>query len=186
VKPFSPSTPQPSPWPPLTPALLIGFLCLITSATRAAEGQQRVYECRQGGQVIYSELPCGTEQQRLDVQYDEPSASREADIGAATRAEEQTADQTAQAKVLDDEILQGEKKLSRLATERDARVAALKAQRDVGSESRDLNAWLSEMNAKIESTYQRYTNEIIDVQARLDALRARRAALASPPASGSE
>jgi chromosome condensin MukBEF MukE localization factor len=56
----------------------------------------------------------------------------------------------------------------------------------VGSESRDLNAWLSEMNAKIESTYQRYTNEIIDVQARMDALRARRAALASPPASGSE
>jgi len=186
VKPFSPSTPQPSPWPPLTPALLIGFLCLITSATRAAEGQQRVYECRQGGHVIYSELPCGTEQQRLDVQYDEPSASREADIRAAARAEEQTADQTAQAKVLDDEILQGEKKLSRLATERDARVAALKAQRDVGSESRDLNAWLSDMNAKIESTYQRYTNEIIDVQARLDALRARRAALASPPASGSE
>ena len=59
-------------------------------------------------------------------------------------------------------------------------MAELKAQRDAGSENLDENTWLAQMNAKIESTYQDYTDQILTARTQLDALRARRAALGGP------
>ncbi len=184
MKPPRPKLTKAIPWPILTPPLLgTLLLCLIAAATLAAEVQKRVYECRQGGRVIFSDQPCGTQERQINLEYEAPSPAQEAEASAAVQAEEAAADQAAEANLLDTEILNGDKELARLETERDARVAALKAQRDAGSEGFDQNAWLSEMNAKIESTYQDYTNEIINARTRLDALRARRAALEGPPGS---
>ncbi|MGE5155840.1 MAG: DUF4124 domain-containing protein [Bdellovibrio bacteriovorus] len=169
------------PWPLSAPPLLGAFLSLVAAPTLAAEVQQRVYECKEGGQVIFSDQPCGTQERQINLQYDQPSAAQATEAGAAARAAEAAADQAAETNLLDTEILNAEKALSQLETERDAAVAALRAQRDAGTEGLDQDAWVAQMNAKMESTYQDYTNEIINAHSRLNDLRARRAALDRPP-----
>jgi hypothetical protein len=161
-------------------AVLLTLVCVGWNLALAREAEQRVYECNQGGQVIFSDQPCDGQERQLTLEYDQPSQSQTQESEAAAQSAEAAAGTAAEANLLDIEILNAEKGLSRLEAERDAQVAGLKAQRDAGSENLDENTWLAQMNAKIESTYQDYTDQILTERTQLDALRARRAALGGP------
>ncbi len=161
-------------------AALLTLFCVVWNPALAREAEQRVYECNQGGQVIFSDQPCGGQERQLTLEYDQPSQAQIQESEAAAQSAEAAAGTAAEANLLDIEILNAEKVVSRLETERDAQVAELKAQRDAGSENLDENAWLAQMNARIESTYQDYTNQILAGRTQLDTLRARRAALGGP------
>lgn len=180
MKPSRPTSSMPVSWPPRSAAALISLLCLYGATVLGEEVQRRVYECRQGDQVIFSDQPCGAGERQMSLEYDQPSTAEESEATAAAQDAEAVADREAEANLLDNEILKAEQDLSRLKTERAASVAELRAQRDAGSENLDQDAWVAEMNAKIESTYQDYTNEIIDAGSQLNALRAKRATLANP------
>jgi hypothetical protein len=179
-----PTASKPTPW--LSATALTSLLCLNGSAALGEEVQQRVYECRQGGQVIFSDQPCGAGERQLNLEFNQPSRAQESEAAATAQEEESIANQAGQANLLDTEILGAQQKVSRLQTERDATVAELRAQRDAGSENLDQAAWVAEMNAKIEATYQDYTNEIIDARSHLNMLRAQRATLSNPSDSGAQ
>lgn len=187
MNPSLPNTTQRVSTRSVSAAALLTLFCLAWNLALAREAEQRVYECNQGGLVIFSDQPCGDQERQLTLEYDQPSEAQIQDAEAAAQSAEAAAGTAAEANLLDIEILSAEKGLSRLETERDAQVAGLKAQRDAGSENLDENTWLAQMNAKIESTYQAYTDQILTARNQLDALLARRAALDGPTgAAGSQ
>lgn len=161
-------------------AALAGFLCLAASAILAEVAEQQVYECNRDGAITFSQEPCAGQERTLDIEYDRPSRAQGEAAAAAAQGAQMQAGAIAQAAVLDREILASEERLTNLKIQRDARLAELKQQRDIGSETLDQAAWLAGMNQQIESVYQDYSDRIVAEDARLDELRAQRAALGDP------
>ncbi len=164
---------------------LAGFAAVLSLAACVAGAEEvddQVYECNQGGKITFSDQPCAGEERKVDIRYNEPNQAQTLEAQSADQAAEAGA--IAEADLLDTQILNTQKEISRLQTERSARLAEMKQQRDIGSEERDQAAWIASQNAQIESVYQDYTARIVTATARLDDLQARRAALSGPLAPG--
>jgi len=162
------------------PVILLTLACLLTGASTEAAVDQ-VYECNQDGTVTFSDEPCSGDEQVREVEYDPSPPDSNQNEPAQTSGNAQTtedeASAIAQSRVLDTEILEAKQQISRLQIERTTRLAEMREQRRLGSEDRDRAAWLEQMDQKIESTYQDYSAQIITATARLNDLKARRAAL---------
>jgi hypothetical protein len=166
---------------------LAALLCLAVASARAEAAEAQVYECNQGGTVTFSETPCAGQERKVDIEYDRLSPTQSQDAQAAEQSAEDRAGAVAQADLLDTEILNVQQEIGRLQTERDARLAAMKQQRDIGGESLDQAAWLAQQNAQIASVYQDYSDRIVTATAKLSDLQAQRAALGGPaPGPGSQ
>jgi hypothetical protein len=163
--------------------ILVGLaasLCLVAGQAPAGEDQTQVYECNQGGTVVFSQEPCAGTERKVDIQYDQPSQAQTQGAEAAMGAEENQAGAVAQADLLDTQIQNLQQQISQLQIERDARLAEMKQQRNQGTEDLDQAAWLAQQNAQIESVYQDYNSRIVTATAQLNDLQARRAALGGP------
>ena len=156
---------------------LVAVLSLAVGGVAAGEADARMYECRQGGQLTFSDQPCAGQERTIDVPYEEPSASGAAAARQAVRAEENAVDAVAQAAVLDAQILDKQQEIARLQTERDAQVAQLQQQVFQGTENLDQNAWQAQMTQRIASVEESYNARIVAANAQLDALQSQRAAL---------
>lgn len=156
-------------------ALLALSIAAPISAKEAAVG---MYECTQGGVVSFSDVPCGPDEQQIEVDYQQPSNPEGA--AAAARDAEAQADQIAEAEVLDTEILDVQRQINHLEVERDAKIAALRRERFAGSEALDQHAWRAGIDAKIEAVAQDYQTRLATHGARLAALQAQRAAFPLP------
>jgi hypothetical protein len=162
-------------------SLGLGIL-LIATATRGltAETALGVYECHKNGVVTFSDQPCGTSTERIEVDYSMPDAGQANAAAARAGEAEAQASDAAEARLLDTEIANSRQRLSALAVERQARIAELRQQHLVGTESQDVNAWRGELTRKAEAVAEEYVQATNAEQARLDALLARRAALGAP------
>jgi hypothetical protein len=161
---------------------LAGLVCVITIWSRADAADTQVYECNQDGTVTFSQTPCTGQEQKVDIQYDQSGQTGQVPTDAAassapTFIEDRQADAVAEANLLDNQILQTEQQITRLQIEREAQVAALKQRLFTGTEDRDVTAWKMKLDQEIESVYQNYSARIVSENAKLDSLRARRAAL---------
>ena len=163
--------------PLLVPAAL---LCITANIGRAEEADAKMYECNQGGKITFSDQPCAGQARKIDIQYEQPGQTQAQDAQTAVRQQEGEAGAVAEADLLDTEILNAEKEVVRLQTERDARVAETRQQMQEGTESLDKDAWLAQQDAQIESVYEDYNARIVNANARLSDLQARRAALGGP------
>jgi hypothetical protein len=155
---------------------------LIATATPGltAETALGVYECHKNGVVTFSDQPCGPSAERIEVDYSKPDAARaEAAAARAGEAEAQASD-AAEARLLDTEIENGRQRLSDLPIQRDAEIALLRQQRFLGTEALDQDAWKADMTRQMEAVAAKYQQSIDAEQARIDALKARRAALGAP------
>ncbi len=99
---------------------------------------------------------------------------------AKDRASEAQAGQTAEAELLDTEIFNSSQRLSTLPVQRDAEIAALRERRFHGTDALDQDAWKADMTRQMEAVAAKYQSSIDAEQARIDTLRARRAALGAP------
>ncbi|ESQ17290.1 MAG TPA: hypothetical protein DDY14_00830 [Chromatiaceae bacterium] len=156
------------------------FVCIATLATSIQAADVKVYECDQDGTLTFSQEPCGDQPQQLDIQYDQPDQEQTESAISAARNRQFEADNIAQSDVLDNEIQRTEQQINRLQSERQERLAEMSQQEFRGSEERDEEAWITQMNQKMESVDQDYKARIISETARLDRLRAQRAALPRP------
>lgn len=172
---------------PARRALPLGVLATVlttalSTTSMAEEAAVQVYECRQGDQVTFSDSPCVGQEETLDLQYERPSpAAVQAATQQALRQGAQAWNQ-AQADVLDAEILNAAQQISNLETERDARVAALQADLDHGSENPDPDAWQQHLKREMLNTTKGYNDNILARRQQLDRLKAQRAALGPAPA----
>ena len=108
-----------------------------------------------------------------------PDESRKgpAPPGRRTGEAQAQASDAPEARLLDTEIENSRQRPSALSVERQARIAELRQQQLVKSESRDISAWQAELTRKAEAVAKRYLAATNAEQARLDALLARRAGL---------
>ena len=176
MKVFAPIDPSRA-LPLLVPAAL---LCLTANIARAEEADAKMYECNQGGKITFSDQPCTGQERKIDIQYQQPGQTQAQDAQAAARQQEGEAGAVAEAELLDTEIVNAEQEITRLQTERDTRVAEMRQQMQAGTENLDKDAWLAQQDAQIESVYQDYSARIVNLNARLSDLQARRAALGGP------
>jgi hypothetical protein len=167
-----------APW-----TLSLGVLAGILAVGAAAEeASVQVYECHQGGRVTFSGTPCAGQEQTVDLQYELPSPAQ------ATRAEQNAIQQgeqawnLAQANLLDNQILNAAQQISNLESQRDAQVAALRAQLNAGTQDPNPTAWQARLNQEIQSTIADYNDDILAQRQQLDQLKAQRAALGQAPA----
>jgi hypothetical protein len=165
---------------PVLALTTLATLSLAPCAVPAEEKSDRVYECKQGDNTVFSGQPCGPQDRQVTVDYDQPSAAQTQQAVRKDRAEESAAAAAAEADILDNEILDAQDAISRLEAERDMKVAELRQQSFAGTEQLDVNAWQAQMDAKIESVVQGYADRIAAANDRLTALRARREALGVP------
>ena len=121
--------------------------------------------------------PCSPSAERIEVDYNQPDAAAAAAAAAGARASEAQAGRTAEAELLDTEIYNSSQRLSTLPIERDAEIAVLRQQRFLGTEALNQDAWKADMTEKMEAVAAKYQQLIDAEQARLNDLRARRAAL---------
>ncbi|MGB5832957.1 MAG: DUF4124 domain-containing protein [Thiohalocapsa sp.] len=164
-------------------ATLAALVCLAAVGTPTEAADAQVYKCKEDGKITFSQEPCAGQERKVDIQYDQPSEAQTEAAVSNAESQQAEAGTVAEARLLDDEIIQTEQQINRLRIERDARLGELQEQRFRGSENRDEAAWLGKMNQEIESADRDYSARIISETARLDSLRARRAALGAPNAS---
>jgi hypothetical protein len=159
--------------------------CLAAGPARAEQAGVKMYECKEGGSVTYSDRPCVGQERELDIRYQKPDQAQEQRIEAQAQQQEAGADVAAEAALLDTEIGNLGQEIVRLQAERDDRLAQIQQQILRGTQSRDQTAWMAQQNAQIESITEEYDGRILDANTRLNDLRARRAGLAaSPPGPG--
>jgi hypothetical protein len=108
-----------------------------------------------------------------------PDESRKGPAPPGRRAGEAQAQASdaPEARLLDTEIENSRQRPSALSVERQARIAELRQQQLVRSESRDISAWPAELTRKAEAVAKNYLHATNAGQARLDAILARRAVL---------
>ncbi|WP_295456978.1 hypothetical protein [uncultured Thiodictyon sp.] len=176
-------------------ALGLGALAATLGLPLAAgEGEVQVYECHQGGKVIFSGTPCtdpggdpvlepGSARQRtLELDYSRPSAGQVQQAEKSAAALERQTGVVAEAALLDTEILSLETRIANLQTERDVRVSALNAQLAQGATPNDTPAsWAAGLNQQIIAVTNNFNDTILAERARLGELQARRAALGPAP-----
>jgi hypothetical protein len=157
-------------------ALCLGALLALTgSALIAEESTSRVYECEKDGKVTYSGQPCGSSEERLEVDYNSPGGN----AAAGAKAEEGQTGNTAEGELLDTEILNAQDRIEELEDERNARIAELREEAFAGTEGLDQKAWQAQMDARIQAVQTEYQDDIDTEQARLTELEAKRAELQS-------
>ncbi|WP_295393504.1 hypothetical protein [uncultured Thiodictyon sp.] len=162
----------------------------------AGEGEVAVYECHQGGKVIFSGAPCTdpggdpvldpwpARQRRLEVEYSRPDAVQAQQAQQSAAAMEYQAGTVAEADLLDTEILNLETRIANLETERDVQVSALNGQLAQGAGPNETAAsWAAGLNQQIISVTNNFNDTILGERTRLGELQARRASLgpAAPP-----
>jgi hypothetical protein len=156
-------------------------LCLAAmpgAESAAAEVQQQVYKCNQGGQITFSQTPCAGQAQSVEVEYTQPDAAQAQQAAAQAQEEEGVAGAVAQAAVLDAQIQSMERRISDLETQRDAELTLLRAQLAAGTENPNPQAFQESMEAQIVATTENYDHEILQARTQLGELQAQREALA--------
>jgi hypothetical protein len=156
------------------------LFALAATPGLAAETALGVYECHKNGVVTFSDQPCGPSTERVEVDYSRPDAAAAQAAASAAQASEAQAGQTAEAELLDTEIFNSSQRLSTLPVQRDAEIAALRERRFHGTDALDQDAWKADMTRQMEAVAAKYQSSIDAEQARIDTLRARRAALGAP------
>ena len=165
---------------PKRPGLYLGAVLALSIAAplSAKEAAVGMYECTKGGVTSFSDVPCGPDEQHVEVDYQQPSNPEGA--AAAAHGAETQADQIGESEVLDTEILNVQQQISRLEVERDAKIAALRRERFAGSEALDEQTWRAGLDAQIEAVAQDYQTRLETHGARLADLQAQRATLPPP------
>jgi hypothetical protein len=163
-------------------AVCLGSLAVTPgTAPLAEEAAVRMYECNQGGEITFSDVPCAGTERRVELDYAQPDPAQAQAAAVAAQAAEDRAGTLAQAQLLDAEVLNLEQHISNLEHERDARIGALRDQLAQGTENPDTDAWQAAINQQIRSATDNYSDSILAARARLDALRAERQALGGRP-----
>ena len=164
-------------------AVWLGVLAVITSGpSLAAENTAvRVYECKQGGNLSFSDEPCvgagAANERSIEVEYTQPDTTQSRAATESDTAQEEQADQVADIALLDGDILSQQQRIKNLEMERDARIAELRRQLAEGTELLDKKAWESRIYQQIDTIQANYNDTIIDEQQHLAELNARRASL---------
>jgi hypothetical protein len=153
---------------PLGVALAPALLLLYVPADAA---EQRMYRCEEGGEVTYSEEPCGPSARELDVQFDEPSAAETSDADAGLAAEEAETTQDAAALERRQRITAAERKIEHLRTERDRRLADLADKLNRGTESRADADYRTQVLGEMATVRDQYNTRIQAIEAELTQLR---------------
>ena len=108
-------------------ALLMLGLLLAGTRCPAEQSQLKAYECERDGVVTFSDVPCGNDDQRVVIDYEEPSAADAAAAEQRLDQESVLADSVAARMELKREIARTEGRISDLQKQRDAEIAALRS-----------------------------------------------------------
>jgi len=167
------------PKPVLPFAATLSALLAVSAVVRAEEVKERVYECHRGGQVVFSSEPCGPDAETKTLDYAEPGRSATKEAIEAAQQEDTQASVTAQAELLDTEIVNAQNEVERLRVEQKERIYAWRQTMAEGTDQDDFNAWQAQMDAKLQAIETSYAQQIEDAEDKVDQLRSQRAALGS-------
>lgn len=160
----------------------VGILVLSWGSSCAADNAAvRVYECKQGGTLSFSDAPCvgagAATERSIEVDYTQPDAAQASAATESDAVQEKQADQVADIALLNADILSQQQRIKNLEMERDARTAELRRQLAEGTQLLDKNAWESRIYQQIDNIQANYNDTIIGEQQHLGELNARRASL---------
>jgi hypothetical protein len=139
----------------------------ITPATAA---EKRMYRCQDGDTVSFSEEPCGPDARELDVHYDTPAPTEEAEAQQRLRAQQASAAAAADAAGRKQRIEGLEREIEDLRLERDRAVEQLAAERQRGTENRADDTYRERKRAEMKMVIDRYNTRIEAKQIKLQQL----------------
>lgn len=136
----------------------------------AEERRVEAYACEQDGVTSFSDSPCGPDEQRVGVDYEQPSADS---VDAAQRrvdeAEAQS-DRYLQQIELQREIARSEGRISDLRKERDAKLLQLRSSLNNAEGRATRSIWNTDVREQMADVAARYDSDIEAEQIKLEAL----------------
>lgn len=160
-------------------AQLLCLSCILVPAF-AEEQQLDAYECEQDGVPSFSDSPCGPDEQRLELDYEQPSA---ASVDSARRAVDETEAQTdryLRQIELQREIARSEGRISDLRKQRDVKLQQLRASLNNAEGRATQSIWDSGVREQMAEVAARYDSDIEAEQIRLERLLQREVELGRP------
>ncbi|MCF7983510.1 MAG: DUF4124 domain-containing protein [Thiohalocapsa sp.] len=144
----------------------------------------RVHECVENGVTTFSDVPCGTGDRPITVDYAEPDAADAASAQARIQADNAESDAYLTKIELDRAVSRVQGRISNLQAQRDAELAALRGQMADGAEAAALAGDRStgssaavadglaniDASLRMEAVNQRYSEDIAIEQQRLETL----------------
>jgi hypothetical protein len=157
---------------------------LLAATIGVATGEERrldAYECdTDDGVATFSDTPCGPEQRRIEVDYDQPDAPQARAAEAKAQAAQARSDRYAEQIALQREIARSEGRINDLQKERDAELEQLRATLEDDAARVTQSIWNQGVSARMQAVVDRYDSEIREERARLDRLLRREAEIGRP------
>ncbi len=151
---------------------IVGTLPLLLLGSPAQAADEQMYRCQDDDSVTFSQTPCGSDAQPVDIEYTEPTAAEASQ--ASARAQETAA--AADAAAADDErrqrIAATEREISELKQARDRTLGELAAERQRGTEDRADDTYRVEKRVEMQAVVDDYDTRIEELEGELSRLRA--------------
>lgn len=152
---------------------------LILTVFAASTANAEIYKCVQNGRQVFSDMPCATNAEKLDVRPATGRADKTAadKANADTKARNQAVDQSMKKRDAESRISRAQHEIERLTAEKESKLAALRNRKGYArnnqagaiwenSISEEMNSVTSDYNSRIEQQRQ----ELSDARATLAAL----------------
>lgn len=150
--------------------LVLMLLLFAVQGVAAEEGRVEAYECQQDGVPRFSDVPCGPDERRVGVAYEQPTADS---VDAAQRRVEEAeaqSDRYRQQIELQRDIARSEGRISDLRKERDAKLLQLRSSLNNAEGRATRSIWNTGVREQMADVAVRYDSDIEAEQLKLDAL----------------
>lgn len=152
---------------------------LMLTVLAASTANAEIYKCVQNGRQVFSDMPCATNAEKLDIRPAAGQADKTAveKANADTKARNQAIDQAMKKRNVENRISRAQHEIERLTAEKEARLAALRNRKGYANNnqagaiwensiSEEMNAVASDYNSRIDQE----RHELADARATLAAL----------------
>ncbi len=156
------------------------LLWLLGQGVAAEQQHLEAYECEQDGVPNFSGSPCGADERRVGVDYEQPSAASVEKAQRQATEAEANSDRYLRQIELQREIARSEGRLSDLRKERDQKLLQLRASLNNAEGRTTQSIWDSGIRAQMADIAARYNSDIEAEQIKLDALLRREAEMSRP------
>jgi len=133
-------------------------LALLAGAADAA-----VYKCDVGGKTVFSDRPCATDAQKLDIRYRQPDAAAAAEIQRRTDQYYADLDKRKHAS----KVAAQKQRVRQLERERDAELAALRDKKALANNNLAGAAWEQSISTEMSAVVEQYRQKIDAAQREL-------------------
>ena len=153
---------------------------VLAGATMSVQAQ--VYKCKEGGKVVFSDVPCAQGGEELKVapatgHWNAESAARAQQGHSANHAKLQAADNAVRRRILDDDIYRHQTRIKKLTEEMNTRLAQLRDKKRYANNNLAGAVWERSISDEMNAVTSSYGLQIETLQSEIEHMRQQMAAL---------